>query len=147
MHPDVRLLLVIEAKSVIDDIGRTDRQLGAYVDSAWAAARLRGWRPRAVTGLLVVLATDENDQRLRSHRELIDIAFPLRARDLMTLVSGISSRVPPRGERGIAMVDPGSRRRAWLSPTTLEGRRTPAPYADTRAFLGSLAGIARRPPR
>ena len=155
MHPGARLLLVVEVKTVIDDIGRTDRQLGAYVESAWAAAQLLGWRPRAATGLLVVLATDENDQRLRVHRELIDVAFPLRARDLMPLARGnvstvplrardlmplvrlLVSAVPPRGARGIAMVDPGSRRRDWLLPTTLDGRRTPAPYADARAFLGS----------
>jgi transcriptional regulator with XRE-family HTH domain len=144
MHPGSRLLLVIEVKSVIDDIGRTDRQLGAYVESAWPAARLRGWRPRAATGLLVVLATDENDQRLRSHRELIDIAFPLRARDLMSSVAGIASSIPPRGARAIAMVDPASRRRAWLLPTTLDGRRTPAPYADVPAFVGSGVVRARR---
>jgi transcriptional regulator with XRE-family HTH domain len=144
MHPDARLLLVIEVKTVIDDVGQTDRQLGAYVESAWTAARQRGWRSRATTGILVVLATDENDQRLRAHRDLIDVAFQLRARDLMPLVRGLGSSVPPRGARGIAMVDPGSKRRAWLLPTTLDGRRTRAPYPDTRAFIGSSVPKARQ---
>jgi len=144
MHPGARLLLVVEVKTVIDDIGRTDRQLGAYVESAWAAAQLLGWRPRAATGLLVVLATDENDQRLRVHRELIDVAFPLRARDLMPLARGNVSTVPLRGARGVAMVDPGSKRRAWLLPTTLDGRRSQAPYADVGAFIGSGAARAQR---
>jgi hypothetical protein len=95
----------------------------------------------------VVLATDENDQRLRSHRDLVDIAFPLRARDLLPSVAGIASSIPSRGARPIAMVDPASRRRAWLLPTTLDGRRTPAPYTDVRAFIGSGVVGTRRLPR
>jgi hypothetical protein len=34
------------------------------------------------------------------------------------------------GGRGLALIDPSSRRRAWLIRTRLDGRRSPAPFAD-----------------
>jgi transcriptional regulator with XRE-family HTH domain len=138
MHPVARVLVVIEVKALVDDLGAIDRQLATYLGAAWDAAASFGWRPRAVTGLLLVLATDENDRRLRSHRELVDVAFGLRARDLSPVVRGIPSVVPPRGARGLAMIDPSSRRRDWLLRLTLDGRRTAAPYTDRHAFLSQV---------
>lgn len=135
IHPITRLLLVIEVKTELDDLGGLDRQLGSYMDGAWTAASARGWRPRGATGVALVLATDENDRRLRANRDLIDAGYPLRTRMLWPLLNGSTQHLPPRGARGLAMVDPASRRRVWLLPTTLDGRRTPAPYADRDAFL------------
>jgi transcriptional regulator with XRE-family HTH domain len=135
MHPAARLLLVIEVKTGIDDLGAIDRQLESYVEAAWEAARSRGWRPRGATGILLALATDEIDRVLKVHRRLIDAAFPLRYRDLQPLVDAIPHGLPPRGARGVAMIDPATRRRAWLLSTTIDGRRTAAAYADRREFL------------
>jgi transcriptional regulator with XRE-family HTH domain len=52
-HPLHRLLLVIEVKTEIVDVGGIDRQLGSYERAAWQAARGLGWRPRAPTGVLL----------------------------------------------------------------------------------------------
>jgi len=144
IHPVARLLLVIEVKTELDDLGALDRQLGSYVGAAWSAASARGWRPRGATGIAVVLATDENDRRLRMNRELIDAAYPLRSRDLGPLLDGSARRLPARGARGLSMIDPASRRRVWLLPTTLDGRRAPAPYADRAAFLAPRRPHPRR---
>jgi transcriptional regulator with XRE-family HTH domain len=135
IHPVARLLLVIEIKTELTDLGALDRQLGSYVGEAWSAASALGWRPRGATGIAVVLATSENDRRLRANRDLIDAAFPLRYRTIWPHLGSSVRPLPPRGARGLAMIDPASRRRFWLLPTTLDGRRVPAPYPDRAAFL------------
>jgi hypothetical protein len=45
---------------------------------------------------------------------------------------------------GLAMIDPMSRRRNWLRPTVLDGRRRPPRYEDYSDFMRRLA---RRRPR
>ena len=142
MHPSQRLLLVIEVKTELRDIGDVDRQLGAYVDAAWDVAKAQGWRPRGVTGILAVLATSESDARLQDLRAYVDHAFKLRARNLAELAEGFSAEMPARGARGLVMVDPGSRRRHWMIPTAIDGRRTAAPYADRTAFLAGPRRVA-----
>jgi len=141
MHPTARLLLVIEVKTEIDDVGAIDRQVGGYVEAAWPAAGVLGWRPRGTTGLLVLLATRDTDRRLQEHRAYFDRAFALRARALRGFVLESSSDLPPRGARGLAMVDPASRR-DWLLPTAIDGRRTPARYVDRRDFLRAVRSSA-----
>jgi transcriptional regulator with XRE-family HTH domain len=128
-HPVEHVLLVIEVKTEIVDVGELERQLGSYERAAWQAARARGWRPRALTAMLLVLATRENDRRLSAERAYFEGGFSLRARDLNGLLER-PSRPPPRGVRGLAMIDPASRRRAWLAPAWIDGRRTPARYAS-----------------
>jgi hypothetical protein len=41
--------------------------------------------------------------------------------------------------RGLALIDPRSRRRDWLIPTRVDGRRTVLPYQDL-ARAASLLG-------
>jgi len=135
IHSTQRLLLVVEVKTELRDVGEVDRQVAAYVDAAWTAAAGRGWRPRGVTGILALLATSETDRRLAEHRAYLDRAFALRARELAELAQGHPGPIPPRGLRGLAMIDPASRRRQWLLPSAIDGRRTPAPYPDRAAYL------------
>lgn len=134
-HPVERVLLVIEVKTEIHDVGEIDRQLGSYESEAWEAAAAQGWRPRAVTGCLLLLATDESDRRLVENRGHFDRVFQVRARRMGELVDGPSTP-PARGARGLGMVDPRSRRHAWILPTRLDGRRTPARYRDRPDYLG-----------
>ena len=47
-HPATGLLLVIEIKTELHDLGAIERSLGWYEREAWAAARQIGWRPRRV---------------------------------------------------------------------------------------------------
>jgi transcriptional regulator with XRE-family HTH domain len=133
-HPMEHVLLVIEVKTEIVDVGEIDRAMGLYERGAWDAARRIGWRPRAVTGMLLVLATRENDVVLAEHRPLFDRSFRRRSKHLNALVRE-PVEVPRRGDRGLAMIDPRSRRRAWLLPTWLDGRRSEARYANRRDFV------------
>lgn len=133
-HPGEHVLLVIEVKTEISDMGEIDRQLGWYEREAWAAARQLAWRPRAVTGLLLLLMTAANDERLRENRDAFAQAYPVRAEELAALVED-PGQPPRRGVRGLAMIDPRSHRRGWLRATRLDGRRSAAPYRDYRDFV------------
>jgi transcriptional regulator with XRE-family HTH domain len=131
-HPPTGLMLVIEVKTELHDLGQIERSLGWYEREAWASGRRLGWRPRRAVGILLLLATEANDERLRSNREAVDAGFPLRAGVLSRLVDG--EELGTVG-RGLAMIDPSSRRQMWLRPSRLDGRRSPAPYSDYAGFM------------
>ena len=133
--PRNRTLLVIELKTVIDDIGRLERQVGWYernvasvVPAAWTPSRRCRW--------VLVLATAEVDQAMAHHRDVLATAFPARATEMRATLAGAE----PRSGSGLALIDPRSRRRDWLIPSRVDGRRTPAPYQDLRAAIRSLEG-------
>jgi transcriptional regulator with XRE-family HTH domain len=133
-HPRERVLLVIEVKTEIHEVGDIDRQIGIAERGASDAAGERGWRPRAVAGLLLILATVENDRRLADNRPYFDHRYRRRARDIQPLLDGLPTDIR-RGERGLAMIDPATRRRAWLLAAAIDGRRAPARYPDRAGFL------------
>jgi hypothetical protein len=118
-------VLVIEVKTRIDDLGAIERQLGWYERSAFEVARRLGWRPRRVIGWLLVLATGEVEDVLRSNRDLMARAFPNRARQMSGLLDMTDAEFQGRGA---ALIDPHSKCRAWLIPSRLDGRRSNAPY-------------------
>ncbi len=132
-HPGTGLLLVIEIKTEIHDVGAIERSLGWYEREAWAAARRLGWQPRRTLGALILLATDANDERIRANRETFGRVFPFRARGLAMAVR--NGRPPIGAGRSMAMVDPRSRRQVWLRPTRADGRRSSAPYRDYADFM------------
>ena len=136
-------LLVIEIKTRLDDLGALERQLGWYERMAWEAARRLGWRPLRVQVCVFALASDEVEAVIRTHRDLIRLAFPVRSRALMAVIGG--SRVDTQG-RGLALIDPSSRRQDWLIATSLDGRRSRLPfriYAD--AVRPAASSIDRAP--
>ena len=122
-------LLVIEVKSELDDVGRIERTLAWYEREAWTAARRLGWRPRRVASWLLALATGQTEARIRADREGLSRAFPNRAGRML-------ARPTPVG-RGLALVDPRSRRRDWLIRSQVDGRRTPPPHADYASFMAT----------
>ena len=124
-----RSMLCGEIKTEIDDVGRIQRTLSWYEREAWDAARRFGWRPRRVCSALLLLCTTENDARVRSNREILEQAFPGRARHLgaWLVTPGL-----PAPERVLAMIDPRSLRAGWLRATTSDGRRSKAAYVDYR---------------
>jgi transcriptional regulator with XRE-family HTH domain len=134
-HPVSRLLLVIELKTEIHDLGQIERSLGWYEREAWAAARRLGWRPTREMGCLLLLATEANDVRVATNRASIEAGFPLRARHLLSVVSG--GPAPSEMGRAIAMIDPHSRRQVWCGALRIDGRRSPAPYLDYADFMRS----------
>ena len=133
LHPATGLLLIIEIKTEIRDLGAIERSLGWYERAAWAAARGFGWRPVRSVGCLLLLATEANDERVIENRAPITSGFPVRARDLTaSITDGSSPNIPGRA---VAMIDPLSRRKAWVRPLRVDGRRSPAPFRDYADFM------------
>jgi transcriptional regulator with XRE-family HTH domain len=133
-HPGTGVLLVIEIKTELHDLGAIERSLGWYEREAWAAARRLGWRPRRVVGCLLLLMSDAVDRRILDNREAIAQRFPLRSGDLWEMVAA-GARAPSGPLRGVALIDPRSRRQHWLRPARADGRRTAAPYRDYADFV------------
>lgn len=137
-HEPSGLLLVIEIKTRIDDLGAIERSMDWYLRASTRAARRYGWQPLHVAGWLVGLATDEVETRIRENRAAFHVAFPGRASEMTALVADPSSI---RNVRGLALIDPRSRRRGWLIRTRVDGRRSDAPYRGYADFMSRV----RRP--
>ncbi len=145
-HQRRETLLLVEVKTELHDVGQIERTVGWYERVSWAAARQLGWRPTTSATALVVLATDVNDDRVRENREILGLAFPARASDVAAWIDAPTEARPVR-RRGLAMIDPLSRRAAWLRPTRVEGRRSAAPYPDYAGFMSAVRGRSGRPGR
>jgi transcriptional regulator with XRE-family HTH domain len=126
--PRTGLLLIVEVKTSIDDLGAIERQVGWYERLAVSTALERGWRPEAVFSWLLVLATTNVDQTIRMQRDVLQRAFPMRAAAMRAMLNG--QRAVTGTGRGLALIDPSSRRRDWLLPSRSDGRRSDAPYLD-----------------
>jgi transcriptional regulator with XRE-family HTH domain len=140
--PRTGTLLVIEIKTRLDDLGALERQIGWYERMAWDAARRLGWRPRAIRAVVLALASDEVEGVIQAHRELIRLAFPVRAKGLRATVdrSGLQEG------HGLALIDPSSHRRNWIIPTTIDGRRSRLPYRTyADAVRPAASSMARAP--
>lgn len=124
-----RALLVLEIKTELNDIGRLLRSLGWYARSSRAAAQSIGWRPRLVVPALIALATVEVDSRLLADVDLVRSALPDTADRLAAWIDDAGAETP---KPAVALVDPISRRRAWLCRTRSDRRRAPSPYRDYR---------------
>jgi transcriptional regulator with XRE-family HTH domain len=135
--PATGTLIIVEVKTRLDDFGEIERQIGWYERSAFQVARGLGWTPRRVIGWLLVLASGEVEEAIRSNRELMSRAFPIRAREMSLVLDRVGEWRP---HRGIALVDPTSKRRDWLIPSRVDGRRSPASFTDygdaARRFAG-----------
>lgn len=127
---------IIEIKTRLDDLGAIERQLGWYERSAYDVARRLGWQPKHVVSWLLVLESEEVEAVLRSNRELMARAFPMRARAMSDVLSG----EVPTTRRGMALIDPRSKRRTWLVPSRIDGRRSESPYARYADAARRLGG-------
>lgn len=133
-QPTAEALLSGEIKTDLRDIGEVQRQVQSHERGAWAAARALGWRPRQIRSALLVLQTNSNEMRIRENKELLAQAFPARAQELLSWLESPGSVRRP-GARALAMIDPLSKRRDWLIPTRVDGRRSLAPYSDYAGFM------------
>ena len=138
--PEKRILLVIELKSELRDVGAVQRQLRWYEHRAFAAARSLGWVPARLASCLLVLDTEFNAAVVRANRELFDQEFCTRADALATLINDGSIDMAEPGSRGIAAIDPRSRRRRWVLRTSADRRRAPPTYASYAEFAALLGG-------
>jgi transcriptional regulator with XRE-family HTH domain len=140
-HRD-RALLVIEIKTEIEDLGRIERSIGWYVREGPRARHRFGWYPRQSIGALIILDTRATADRLRANRDATAQSFPVRAEELRRWVQG-ESGLGSGSSRAIAAIDPASRRAAWLRPTVLDGRRSPAAYEDYADFMRHIHRVRR----
>jgi transcriptional regulator with XRE-family HTH domain len=147
-HARARTMLVAEIKTESDDIGAAQRQLAWYEREAWAAARQRAWNVERVVVLLLLLMTQRNDDLVARNSQLLRQLLPVRGLRLQAIVDDPAS-LDRRICRGLAMIDPRSRRRGWLRAAVVDGRRTVAPYANYADFMRHLEAdrSARRRPR
>lgn len=137
--PRTGTLLIIELKTRLEDLGAVERQLGWYARLGGSAAQRLDWRPRRIVTWLLCLASDEVETSIRLQRDVIDIAFPVRASTMSEIARGEAVDL----RRGIALVDPSNRRAEWLIRTRLDGRRSPARYAGYSSVPGR--GVSRGP--
>jgi transcriptional regulator with XRE-family HTH domain len=131
-QPARRALLIVEVKAGLDDMGAAQRQLSWYERAAAPVARVNGWRVERRTAALLVLATDANDSFITANHGTIAQSFPVRAAPFQRWLADPSTGV---SGSAVALVDPRSRRRSWLLPTTLDGRRTALRYATYADFI------------
>lgn len=136
-----RTLLLIEIKTEIHDAGALLRTVAWYRREAWVAARRRGWRPARLAMGLVLLASAANDESVRRSFGVLGEVFPNEATELAQLIETGGAQSP---SGAIAMIDPRSRRSAWLRLTRVHGRRSAAPYATYRDAVERL--MPRRRP-
>ena len=131
-------LIVIEIKTRIDDVGAIERSMDWHIREAIRAAQTIGWHPERVAGWLLALASDEVDDQLRTNRSIYASSFPSRANELAAAVRNPATAT----SRGLALIDPRSRRRDWLMRARIDGRRSEAPY---RGYSDFVARVRRRP--
>src|SRR5436190_7252550 len=119
-RPSDGALLVIEIKTVLDDLGRILRTVGWYVRSARDCAIALGWKPRRIVPVLLVLASGDTDARLAVNAALVAATFTGRTVQLNAWITDPNAPAPAGT---VSLIDPSSRRRAWLWATRNEGRR------------------------
>jgi putative transcriptional regulator len=135
--PRTGTLLVIEIKTVIDDLGALERQVGWYEKVARRVSLDRGWRPRRIVTCLLVLSSEQNELAMTQNRDVFDRAFGVDVAAMQALVDDPASAWP--GGRGLAVIDPARRRRVWLVRPRTRGGRSVSPYQSYREAAASLA--------
>jgi hypothetical protein len=81
-HPEARVLLVVEVKSTIPDIGNLLIPLDRKLRLAPRLAMDRGWTALAFGRLLVVSEGSVNRRRIEAHAAIFRSAFPCRGREV-----------------------------------------------------------------
>jgi len=72
---------------------------------------------------LLALATDDVERAIATSRQALSMAFPARAREMLQELgqSGADQQRGPQARRGLALIDPTSRRASWLIRAALTG--------------------------
>jgi putative transcriptional regulator len=81
-HPPTRMLLVVEAKSVVPDVQATLTGIDRKQRLGRTIVRDRGWRPVAVSRLLVIAEHRTPRRRVDQHAATFASAFPVRGVEL-----------------------------------------------------------------
>lgn len=135
-HPARRLLLIIEVKTELLDLGAIERTIGWYEREAIVAARRRGWTPGRVASVLLILDSVANDGAIRTAPDLLARAFPGRATGFRAVLAGDE---PADGARFLAVIDPRSRSSTWARSSRIDGRRSAPAFQDYADALRRLS--------
>ena len=81
-HPELGVLLIIEVKSTVPEVGRMLATLDRKVRLAPAIVANRDWTVRRVARLLVVAEGSTNRRRIDEHAATFLAAFPVRGHDV-----------------------------------------------------------------
>ncbi len=81
-HPQTRILLVIEAKSVVPDVQATIHGIDRKQRLGGVIVRDRGWRPVSVARMLVIAEHRTARRRVDEHAATFAAAFPVRGVEL-----------------------------------------------------------------
>ena len=96
-HPGVRILLVIEVKSVVPDVQATLVTLDRKERLALEIARERGWTAIAVSRLLVIRDDRTARRRVEQHAATFGNALPDRIARIRSWLRTPDARKPLRG--------------------------------------------------
>lgn len=96
-HPEERVVLVVEVKSVVPDVQATLVALDRKERLARQIARERGWEAVAVARLLVVGENRTARRRIEAHSATFGNMFPHRAREIRGWLASPDSRHPVHG--------------------------------------------------
>jgi hypothetical protein len=86
-HAGRGVVLVVEAKSTVPDVGGMLMTLDRKTRLAPAIARDRGWPAQHVARLLVIAESGTARRRIAAHRATFEAAFPLRGRTMTRWLS------------------------------------------------------------
>jgi transcriptional regulator with XRE-family HTH domain len=126
-HPFLRVLIVIEVKSVVPDMQAMQAALDRKVRLAPAIARERGWDPVAVARMLVLAESSVNRRRVASHEAQLRTTMPARTRAIVRWVTN-PTMTPASGIWFLATVLPEDGKRQRRS--RIRVRRAPASVAE-----------------
>jgi transcriptional regulator with XRE-family HTH domain len=83
-HPESRIVLVCEVKSVVPDIQSMLHVLDRKARLGSAIAREHGWNPSGVARVLFLLEGRTSRRRLATHSAIFAAAFPIQGRAALT---------------------------------------------------------------
>lgn len=96
-HPQERILLIVEVKTMIGDIGATastfERKVRILPETLFEEA---GWRARSVARLLVIAETHANRAVFRDHPAIFDAIWPARTTETRRWLRRPSTSVDER---------------------------------------------------
>jgi transcriptional regulator with XRE-family HTH domain len=132
-------LLIIEIKADLPDIGGLQRQVAWYEREAPYVARRLGWRAERIVVAVVCLDSASIAGQVREHQPLLAPAFPGDARSFASWLTDPAMTFD--GRRTLVVTDLAPHRALALTPSALQGRRTPPRYRD---YADALSVLRRR---
>jgi transcriptional regulator with XRE-family HTH domain len=138
-RPSDQVLLLVEVKTDLPDIGAVMRQQSWYEREASQCARQFGWRPRRLVSGLFVLASATNIARIQDNRELLRRNFDVPVERVARILAGAQFDLP-NGARACGLIDPYERSGRWLLRSPLHGRPAAARYRNYAGLMDRVRG-------